>query len=108
MIKLKRAVWRQTAHVLDGSFGRDRGKTLVVGLLPAQGENVPDQLALRPLRSRGRTEFVSLADVYRFAVRCKANRAALERARMIKERKSLRLAAARQARAERRLVERPT
>lgn len=69
MTKLKKSIFRATVGTLDGSFGPDRGKPLVVGLEPG------DVITIRPGRSR-RTETVSLTDVYRFAI---ARRAEMER-----------------------------
>jgi hypothetical protein len=91
------AVKRRLEARLDGSFGPDRGKRIVVTLHP------DGRLELRPERSR-RTETVHAIDVYRFAVSCRANRDNLERARTIKARKAQRLADERQQRAEKRLV----
>jgi hypothetical protein len=91
------AVKRRLEARLDGSFGPDRGKRIVVTLHP------DGRLELRPERSR-RTETVHAIDVYRFAVSCRANRDNLERARTIKARKAQRLADERQRRAEKKLV----
>ena len=90
------AVHRTLDTTLDGSFGPDRDKRIVVTLHP------DGRLELRPERTQ-RSETVHLLDVYRFAIRCRVNRDQLVKARERKEKKSIRLAAARQASAEKRL-----
>ena len=98
-------VKRLTIGTLDGSFGPDRDKRLVVTFIPGDGLNVPDLLEIKPLRARsGRTERVAVMDIYRYAVKCRANLLVLTKARHKKEQKQLRLARARQARAEQRLI----
>lgn len=87
MTPLHKPVTRRTIGALDGSFGPDRGKRLVSTL------DRGDLITIRPERSR-RAEQVSLFDVYRFAIRCRVNRAHLEKARIKKEK----LAAVRVAR----------
>lgn len=106
MTRLNKPLSRVTVHTLDGSFGPDSDKPLVVTLMPAQGDRTHEMIAVKPLRSRGRTEYVTVMDLYRFALRCRVNRELLEKARARKEQKAIRLAAQRQARAEKRLVER--
>lgn len=96
MTELLRPVRRETRQPLDGSFCRDRGRVLVVMLEPG------DVLTLWPKGTRAK-ESIRLADVYRYAASCRANRAQLERARQRKAKKAARLAAARIARAERQL-----
>lgn len=91
-------VTRTLSIALDGTFGPDRGKRLVVTLRP------DGRLEIRPERTQ-RMETVHILDVYRFAIRCRANRAVLERARERKTKKAERLARLRQERAERRLYE---
>lgn len=101
MTTLTRPVIRRTTGKLDGSFGPDRNKAIVVRIAPGT-DSVPDVLELRPERSR-RVERVAIIDVYRFAIRSRVNREHLEKARVSKERKAVRLAALRQQRAERKL-----
>lgn len=91
-------VRRRVDVELGGSFGCERDKRLVVTLHPN------GLLELRPEHSR-HVETVSVLDVYRFAIRCRVGRGQLEKARAAKERKAIRLAAQRQRRAEKRLVE---
>jgi len=95
-------VKRVTAGALDGSFGPDRNRRVVVTFIPGDGKSIPDIFELRPLRTR-RAERIAVIDVYRFAMRSRVNLEVLARARAIKERKAVRLARARQERAERRL-----
>lgn len=87
MTSLNKPVVRKTATVLDGCFGPDRGKAIVVRLIPGDGKEIPDLLELRPERTR-RAEAITVADVYRFAMRCRINRELLERARAKKESKA--------------------
>lgn len=96
MTRLHKPITRKSDAALDGSFGPDRDKALVVTLLPG------GLISLRPERTR-RAEIVAIIDVYRFAVRCRAARVHLEKARAAKERRALRLARQRQERAEKRL-----
>ncbi len=67
-------VWRQTRDTLGGQYGRDRGRKLVVGLVAI------DQLVLYPKGTRQEVR-VNLTDIYAWALRNRANRAQLERAR---------------------------
>jgi hypothetical protein len=89
-----------TLEALGGAFGPDRKHRLIVTL--AEG----DLIILRPARTT-RPISVAAKDVYRFALLCRANLANLEKARAAKARKAERLAAARVARAERRLFPKP-
>lgn len=71
-------VWRQTRDTLGGQFGRDRARVLVVGLVAV------DQLVLYPKGTRQEVR-VNIKDIYTWALRNRANRAQLERARERKE-----------------------
>lgn len=81
MTGLDRAVTRRTIDGLSGNFGPDRGKRLVVTLAYAGGR---DTIRIRPERSR-REEVIALEDVYHFAIRARANRESLEKARAKKQ-----------------------
>jgi hypothetical protein len=59
-------VWRQTRNELDGTFGCDRGRKLVVGLI------APDLLVLYPKGTRQKVT-VPLSEVYRIALVRRAN-----------------------------------
>ena len=59
-------VWRVTREVLDGSFGRDRGRKLVVGFV------APDLLVLYPKGTRQKVMF-PIDEIYRTALYRKAN-----------------------------------
>jgi hypothetical protein len=59
-------VWRVTREVLDGSFGRDRGRKLVVGFI------APDLLVLYPKGTRQKVTF-PIDEIYRTALYRKAN-----------------------------------
>jgi hypothetical protein len=98
MTTLKKSVIRKTASCLDGSFGPDRNKRIVVTLIPGDGKSIPDLIELRPERTQ-RPERLALLDVNRWAVQCRVNRARLERARerkaaLARRRESRRLDAA--------------
>lgn len=82
-------VWRVTRHVLNGRFGPDRDRRLVVGFI--QG----DLLALRPQGTRQQVT-VELKEVYEWVLHRKAMSTHMEKMRKRKEAKSI-------ARAERRL-----
>jgi hypothetical protein len=101
MTRLLKPVSRVTETRLDASHGPDRNRRIVVTITPNTNG---DLLTLRPERTR-RGETVTLADVYRFALRCRVNREVLEKARSRKANKAARLARARQDRAEKRLFE---
>lgn len=97
-------VKRVTVKALDGTFGPDRDKPLVVTFLPANGEQKHDLLEIKPLRARGfRAERIAVLDVYRYALRCRVNRELLEKARARKSKIAERRANARLARAEKKL-----
>lgn len=71
-------VWRQTRGTLGGTFGPDKHRKLVVGLVGV------DQLVLSPKGTRQEYR-VNLKDVFAWVVRSRAARAQLERARERKE-----------------------
>jgi len=94
----RKPVRRVTVEPLGHTFGSDWKRALVVTL------NAGDRISLRPHGTRREVSILA-ADVYRYVLRCEANRSLLERARARKEAKATRLARQRQERAERRLVE---
>jgi len=102
MIVLHKPVRRVSSGSLDGSFGTDRNKRIVISLIPGDGKDIPDLIELRPHGTR-RAERIAVLDVYRYAMRCRVNNALLVKAREAKSRKATRLASQRQARAEARL-----
>lgn len=85
-----------TRASLDGSFGVDRNRRLVVSLTDG------DLITIRPAGTR-RSYSARACDVLRFIIQGQARSRQLERARIAKERKAVRLAAERQRRAERKL-----
>ena len=89
MTALTKPVTRKTATALSGSFGPDRGKRMVVTLIPGNGDNVPDLLEIRPERTQ-RPETVALIDVYSWAMKCRVGRTQLEKAREKKAQKAIR------------------
>lgn len=92
MTTLKKPVRRVTQTALDGSYGCDRNRRIVITLIPGTGI-IPDLMELRPEKTR-RSEQIAVMDVYRYAMTCRVNRTRLEKAR---ERKK-KIAAQREAR----------
>ena len=84
MTPLLKPVYRVTSGALDGSFGADRGRKLVSGLV------VGDLLEIRPQGTRRKIR-LSLFDAYRFAIRCQVS-AIERRAKEIKKRDGGKLA----------------
>jgi hypothetical protein len=72
--------FRVTRDELDGSFGRDRGRKLVVGLIAG------DVLTLRVQRAKQPPLTAKLSDIFRWLVHNKANRENMEK---LRERKKL-------------------
>lgn len=99
MTPFKRSVRRVTDGELGHTFGCDWDRRLVVTLAPG------DVIVFRPHGTR-REVSATAVDLYRYVIKCEANKAFLERARARKERKAERLAAERLKRAERRLFAR--
>lgn len=102
----KRAVGvvrRVTRKTLDGSHGPDRGRRIIITFIPGN-DRVEDMLALKPERTR-RVEHITIADIYRYAIRCRVQRRLLEKARERKAKKAERLARERRVRAERKLLD---
>ena len=67
-------VFRVTRDELGGQFGKDKRRKLVIGLVDG------DIISLRPQGTRQEVT-LKLEDVYRFALRCMAQRKVLEKAR---------------------------
>lgn len=102
MTTLRKPVSRVTNTPLDGSFGRDRNRRVVVKIIPGNGHNVPDLIELRPQGTR-RPETVAIVDVYAFAMRRRVNSECLTKARERKARKQVQREQRSIERAERRL-----
>lgn len=96
MTSFRKPVKRVTEGQLGHTFGCDWDRKLVVTL------NAGDLISLRPHGTRREVSILA-ADVYRYVLRCEANKSLLERARARKEAKAIRLARERQNRAERKL-----
>lgn len=103
MTTLTKPVRRIAATPLGNGFGSDSTRRITITLIPGNGDDVPDSIELRPLRTK-RGERGNVDDLYRYLVRCRVNRELLEKARERKAKKAVRLAGERQARAEKRLV----
>lgn len=65
MTSITKSTTRVTVGELDGNFGPDRGRKLIVELAPG------DVINLRPKGTRQRVS-VRIADVYRYALKCQA------------------------------------
>jgi hypothetical protein len=94
---LKKPVTRVTNSALDGCFGKDRNRRIVITLIPGT-DTVPDLIQLRPHGTR-RAESIAAIDVYRIAitrrVNCERLKKANERKEKIRERRArARIAAA--------------
>lgn len=90
-------VRRITVAGLDGSFGTDRDKRLVVSLLKG------DLIEVRPERTQ-RAETIRASDLFRILIQRRVALGNLERARVRKEAKARRREAQSIRRAEKRLV----
>lgn len=86
MTHLHKKISRVGQAPLGFGFGSDRGKRIVVSLLPGNGHDVDDMIELRPERTR-RAETLRVSDIYRYAIECRVNRAQLEKARAKKAEK---------------------
>ncbi|MCC7375419.1 MAG: hypothetical protein IT581_12260, partial [Verrucomicrobiales bacterium] len=86
MTPLRKPITRSTAVELDGHFGTDRGKRLVVTLIPGR-PGAPDMIELRPLGTR-RAERIAVMDVYQYALRSRVSRDLLAKARAVKARRA--------------------
>jgi hypothetical protein len=106
MTPLNRTLSRVSSSTLDGSFGPDRNRRIVVTLTPGDGKAIPDTIAIRPHGTR-RAELGTVQDIYRYLLRCRIQSGILAKARERKARKAQRLADQRQQRAEKRLFSSP-
>jgi hypothetical protein len=86
-------VWRETREELDGAFGLDKDRKLIVGLVDG------DLLVLRPKGTRQAVRG-RITDIYRYLIMCQADRAKMEKVRAAKTAKAQR----REARREKRMV----
>lgn len=87
MTALTKPVRRVTGTRLGSGHGADRGRRIVVTILPGNGDDVPDLLELRPERTR-RGETIALEDVYTYILKCRVNAKRMERLRAIKAKKA--------------------
>lgn len=92
MTTLRTRLARKTETRLGHQYGPDRGRSLVVSLVPNPHG---DLIEIRPHGTR-RAEVLLVSDVYRLALNARVNRERLEHAREVKARR----AAARTARRE--------
>jgi len=99
MTPLNKPIHRVTNSPLDGSFGPDRHRHLVVTLVPGNSKGTPDVIELRPHGTR-RSERIAVMDAYRIAIKARVNRELLEKARDRKQRKAEQRANASIARAD--------
>lgn len=97
MTLLKKPVKRVALTELDGHHGRDRGRRIVITLIPAADGN--DMIELRPQGTR-RPKRVKVLDLYSYMLRCESNVSKMAKLRARKEAKAL----AAQARRSRRII----
>lgn len=100
--KLKTKITRVGGLPLNGFYGADRGRRLVISLIPGNGLDVDDLIEIRPAKTR-RPETVTVADVYAFALKARINRGVMEKLREKKAKK----AAAKAGRAWKREIRKP-
>lgn len=86
MTLLSKPFRRVTTDTLNGAFGADRGKRIVITLIPAHGAS-PAMIELRAERTR-RPETITVPDLFRLAIWRRVNTAQLEKARKKKEEKA--------------------
>lgn len=89
----------RTRDTLDGSFGAERGRYLIVSL------EAGDLICLKTCKSRANRTFrIAASDVYRWAINVEARRLARDKAMKKRERKAQKNADARQRNAEKKLT----
>lgn len=98
---LRKPVARVTNSALDGCFGKDRNRRIVITLIPGT-DTVPDLIQLRPHGTR-RAESIAAIDVYRIAITRRVNCERLKKATEKKAKLADRRAKARIAAADYRL-----
>lgn len=97
MTLLKKPVSRVALTELDAHHGKDRGRRIVVTLIPAADGN--DMIELRPQGTR-RPKACKLVDLYSYLLRCEVNVSKMDKLRARKEAKRL----ATEARRSRRIM----
>ena len=86
MTILNKLLTRVARTELDGHHGTDRGRRIVITLIPAADGN--DMIELRPQGTR-RPKRVKVADLYSYMLRCESNVSKMEKLRMRKEAKRI-------------------
>ena len=84
MTILKKPVTRVAQTELDGHHGRDRGRRIVITLIPAADGN--DMIELRPQGTR-RPKQVKVQDLYSYMLRCESNVSTMAKLREKKAKK---------------------
>jgi hypothetical protein len=97
MTTLRKPVTRVAQAELDCHHGKDRGRRIVVTLIPAADGN--DMIELRPQGTR-RPKRCKLLDLYSYLLRCEVNVSKMEKLRARKEAKRV----AAEARRSRRIM----
>lgn len=95
MTALTKPLTRVAATALDACHGSDKGRRIVVTLLPAP--NGDDMIELRPQGTR-RPKRCLLIDLYSYLIRCEVNKTKMEK---LRERKKLKEEAAQRRRSRR-------
>lgn len=86
MTSARKKVTREGVETLPPNFGSDRGRSLIITI---DGRGEETLIKLRPKGARNRTEVLRVVDVYHYAIKCRANRATLEKAREKKEKRRI-------------------
>jgi hypothetical protein len=97
MTILNKPVKRVALTELDAHHGKDRGRRIVVTLIPAA--NGDDMIELRPQGTQ-RPKRCKLIDLYSYLLRCESNTSKMEKLRLRKEAKRI----AAEARRSRRII----
>lgn len=95
-------VTRVAVKPLDGFYGRERGKRLVLTYIPGT-DSTDDIIELRPKGSRI-SERLAVQDIYRMAIQARVNSVKMAKLRDRKARRATSLANQRDRRAEARLT----
>jgi hypothetical protein len=105
MIKLINRINRVTEQELSAQYGSDKGRRLVVSLVPIPSKDgrIQDLIELRPHGTR-RAELIPIEAVYAFAIRSRVNKEWMEKLREKKLKKTAARERAAIARADRKIT----
>lgn len=72
MTTLTKPVRRASNSNLSHAHGRDKNRRIIVTLIPAHGDGVPDLIQLKLERLR-RTRSIALEDLWVYLIKCEVN-----------------------------------